>query len=60
MAYTDNTGNWDSFDIEPDGVACTLEEEIELEVGKEYLVQAVDIYGNVAVDDNEGRYYQEN
>jgi len=59
VAYTDNKGKWGSFDIVPDVAACTLEEEIELEVGKEYFVQAVDIYGNVAVDDNDGEYYLE-
>ena len=59
VAYTDNKGEWESFDIVPDVAACTLEEEIELEVGKEYFVQAVDIYGNVAVDDNDGKYYLE-
>ncbi len=59
MAYTDNRGNWDSFDVEPDAASCTLEEEIELEAGKEYLVQVVDVYGNVAVDDNDGKYYPE-
>ncbi|MCK4736735.1 MAG: hypothetical protein KAT65_30045 [Methanophagales archaeon] len=39
--------------------ACTLKEELELEVGKEYFVQVVDIYGNVVVDDNDGEYYLE-
>ena len=59
VAYTDNKGKWGSFDIEPDTAACALELEIELEEEKEYFVQAVDIYGNVAVDDNEGEYYPE-
>jgi len=57
VAYTDNKGKWGSFEIVPDVVACTLKEEIELEAGKEYFVQVVDIYGNVVVDDNKGRYY---
>ncbi|RCV65426.1 hypothetical protein C5S53_03810, partial [Methanophagales archaeon] len=57
VAYTDNKGWWGSFDIEPDTTVCALVEELELEAGKEYFVQVVDIYGNVAVDDNRGRYY---
>jgi parallel beta-helix repeat protein len=59
VAYTDNKGKWGSIDIVPDVAACALEEEIELEAGKEYFVQAVDIYGNVAIDDNDGEYYLE-
>jgi hypothetical protein len=57
VAYTDNKGWWGSFDNVPDTTVCALVEEIELEAGKEYFVQAVDKAGNVAVDDNKGRYY---
>ncbi len=57
IAYTDKKGIWESFDIVPETSACELEAEIELEDAKEYLVQVVDVYGNVAVEDNDERYY---
>jgi hypothetical protein len=34
---------------------CSIPTEEEIE----YFVQAVDIYGNVAVKDNDGEYYPE-
>ena len=59
VTYTDinsSWGEWRSEDCrheEGDVWTCSIPTEEEIE----FFVQAVDVYGNVAVDDNRGRYY---
>jgi parallel beta-helix repeat protein len=59
VTYTDSAGawgKWRSGDLEEKGEglwSCSISAEEEIE----FFVQAVDVYGNVAVDDNKGRYY---
>ena len=61
ITYTDSDGTWGAWRSEDckqrggDMWGCTIHSEEEIE----YFVQAVDIYGNVAVDDNDGEYYPE-
>ena len=61
ITYTDSDGTWgawrseDCKQREGDMWGCTIHSEEEIE----FFVQAVDIYGNVAVDDNDGEYYPE-
>ena len=60
VTYTDSAGTWGEWRSEDckaeegDLWTCSIHnEEIE------FFVQAVDVYGNVAIDDNEGQYYHE-
>ena len=61
VTYTDSDGvwgEWKSADLGEKGAGlwtCSISAEEEIE----FFVQVVDVYGNVAVDDNEGRYYLE-
>jgi hypothetical protein len=61
VAYTDVKGEWREWrskDLKEEGEGlwtCDIPTKDEIE----FFVQAVDIYGNVAVDDNDGGYYPE-
>ena len=61
LAYTDAKGEWrewlskDLKEGEEGLWTCDIPTKEEIE----FFVQAVDIYGNVAVDDNDGAYYPE-
>jgi len=61
ITYTDSDGTWgawrseDCKQREGDVWTCSIATEEEIE----FFVQAVDVYGNVAVDDNDGGYYPE-
>lgn len=61
VTYTDSAGTWGEWrseDLEEKGEGlwcCSISAEEEIA----FFVQAVDIYGNVAVEDNDGQYYPE-
>jgi hypothetical protein len=61
ITYTDSDGAWGAWQSEDckqregDMWTCTIHSEEEIE----FFVQVVDVYGNVAVDDNDGEYYPE-
>ena len=65
VAYTNITkdreekrGEWKIKEYDGGGnSSCKF--TFKLDEGVEFFVHAVDIYGNVAVDDNGGRYYPE-
>ncbi len=59
VTYTDrnsSNGEWVSMEAEKDAQKPN-EYMCELKGDVEFFVQAVDIYGNVAFDDNDGEYY---
>jgi hypothetical protein len=58
VAYTDGKGTWHSVDLANTG-GDTWQGTLPLSGRLEYFAQVVDSAGNVAVDDNDGSYYQE-
>jgi hypothetical protein len=56
VAHTDGDGTWSSSELTQDGASWTGDFPASAET--RFFVQAVDSAGNVAVDDNEGLYYQ--
>ena len=57
VAFTSGQGLWQSQDL---GFAPATQKwtgTITGTIGTEYFVQVVDAAGNVAIDDNKGRYY---
>lgn len=57
IAYTEGNGQWESADLELDEGTNNWVGEIVAGANTRYFVQVVDGAGNVAVDDNKGRYY---
>jgi hypothetical protein len=58
VAHTDGKGTWSTVDLANTG-GDVWQGMLPLSGALEYFVQAVDSAGNVAVDDNNGSYYQE-
>ena len=57
VAYTDGGGRWESADLAFDGAAQKWSGIITGTAATYFFVQVVDAAGNVAVNDNKGRYY---
>lgn len=57
VAYTDGQGVWQSRDLELDELTNTWTGVVSATVQTRYFVQIVDGAGNVAIDDDKGRYH---
>lgn len=57
IAFTDGTGVWSSKDLTYDAAALKWTGTITATAATRYFVQVVDGAGNVAIDDDKGRYY---
>ncbi|HIC89664.1 MAG TPA: hypothetical protein EYP04_09730 [Anaerolineae bacterium] len=57
MTYTDNQGGWASFELAPVPGSDWWRGMIPAAGAIEFIVQAVDGSGNVAIADNDGRYF---
>ena len=56
-AYTDEQGSWESVDLTWNDTSGAWQGTIPVSGNLAFFVQAVDMAGNVAVDDNDGLYY---
>jgi hypothetical protein len=57
IAYTEGTGAWSSADLVYDPLAAKWTGTITATANTRYFVQVVDGAGNIAIDDNKGRYH---
>jgi hypothetical protein len=57
IAYTEGIGNWSSHDLVFDTAIAKWSGAISATANTRYFVQVVDGAGNIAVDDNKGRYF---
>jgi len=56
LAYTDGNGTWNSINLTGSGVTWTG--SFAAKANTEFFIQAVDKAGNVAVNENEGKYFK--
>jgi hypothetical protein len=57
VAFTGGDGRWESADLAFDDVAQKWSGVITATAATQFFVQVADAAGNVAVNDNKGRYY---